>query len=52
MERLQESAGGKNVTCEFDDDLHDISLQGPKAVELLDVHTPIDLPALKYFHHQ
>ena len=52
MERLQESAGGKNVTCEFDDDLHDISLQGPKAAELLDVHTPIDLPALKYFHQE
>ena len=52
MERLQESAGGKNVTCEFDDDLHDISLQGPKSVELLDAHTPIDLPALKYFHQE
>ena len=52
MERLQESAGGKNVTCEFDDDLHDISLQGPKALELLDAHTPIDLPALKYFHQE
>ncbi len=52
MERLQESAAGRNVDIEFDDVLHDISLQGPKAVDLLDAHTPMDLRALKYFHHQ
>lgn len=52
MERLQESARGKNVGIEFDDVLHDISLQGPKAVELLDAHTPLDLPSLSYFQHQ
>lgn len=52
MERLQESAQGKDVSIEFDDVLHDISLQGPKAVELLDAHTPIDLPKLAYFHHE
>ena len=52
MERLQESAAGKNVDIEFDDVLHDISLQGPKALELLDAHTPMDLAALKYFHHR
>jgi aminomethyltransferase len=52
MERLQESAQGKNVDIEFDDVLHDVSLQGPKAVELLDAHTPLDLPGLRYFHHQ
>ncbi len=51
MERLQESAAGKNVSIDFDDFLHDISLQGPKAVEFLDQHTPLDLPSLKYFHH-
>lgn len=50
MERLQESAAGKNVDIEFDDDLHDISLQGPKAVAFLDAHTPADLAGLKYFH--
>jgi trimethylamine:corrinoid methyltransferase-like protein len=47
----QEAAGGKNVTCEFDDGLHDISLQGPKALELLFAHTPINPSTLKYFHH-
>lgn len=52
MERLEESAQGKNVEIEFDDVLHDISLQGSKAVKLLDAHTPIDLASVKYFHHQ
>lgn len=50
MERLAESAAGKNVDVEFDDDLHDISLQGPKATSFLDAHTPADLAGLKYFH--
>lgn len=52
FERLQESASGKNVDIEFDDDLHDISLQGPKAVDVLSAHTPLDLPALEYFHQE
>ena len=50
LERLHESAEGKQVSIAFDDDLHDISLQGPAAVGFLDRHTPIDLPALGYFH--
>jgi aminomethyltransferase len=49
LQRLQESAAGKNADVEFDDDLHDISLQGPKALAFLDAHTPLDLAALKYF---
>ena len=52
MQRLQESAAGLNVDIELDDDLHNISLQGPKALQLLDAHTPIDLAAMDYFHHQ
>ncbi len=51
MEMLHESARGKNVSIELDDDLHDLAVQGPKALELLDAHTPADLPALPYFHH-
>lgn len=51
MARLQESAEGLNVDIELDDDLHDISLQGPLSLTLLDAHTPADLSALKYFHH-
>ena len=50
MKRLQESADGKQVSIAFDDDLHDISLQGPAAVSFLDAHTPLDLPGLGYFH--
>ena len=50
LERLHESAEGREVSIAFDDDLHDISLQGPAAVGFLDQHTPIDLPALDYFH--
>ena len=50
MERLQESADGKRVHIEFDDDLHDLSLQGPKAVDLLNEYTPFDLRTLRYFH--
>ena len=52
MDRLTESAKGKNVDVEFDDDLHDLSLQGPKALDVLVPHTPMDLAALKYFQHQ
>ena len=51
MERLEESAEGREASVAFDDDLHDISLQGPAAVGFLDAHTPLDLPSLGYFHH-
>ena len=52
MECLQESAEGLNVDLELDDDLHNISVQGPRALELLDAHTPLDLASLSYFQHQ
>ena len=51
MKRLQESAAGLNVDIELDDDLHNISLQGPNALELLDAHTPLSLAQMPYFHH-
>ena len=51
-ERLQESAQGLNVEIEFNDDLHNISVQGPKALDLLNQHAQDDLSALDYFHHQ
>ncbi len=41
---------GRNVAMLFDDDLHDLSLQGPLAVEFLASHAP-GLRDLKYFHH-
>lgn len=51
MERVRESAAGLNVDIVFDDDLHNISLQGPKALALLDAHSPLDVGGLGYFHH-
>lgn len=41
---------GRNVAMLFDDDLHDLSLQGPVAVEFLSRHVP-GLRELRYFHH-
>ena len=41
---------GRNVAMLFDDDLHDLSLQGPVAVEFLARHVP-GLRELRYFHH-
>lgn len=51
-QRLQESAEGKDVSIEPDDNLHNISLQGPRSLEVLEPHTPMDLGSLKYFNHQ
>jgi len=50
MELLGESGAGRNVSIELDDDLHDLSLQGPAALGLLDAHSSADLAALGYFH--
>ena len=51
MQRLRESAQGHNCDVEFDDDLHNVAVQGPRALELLAAHTPLDLAALGYFQH-
>jgi aminomethyltransferase len=50
QEELARSAVGRNVSIRFDDDLHNISLQGPLAVEFLAQHVP-GIHDLKYFHH-
>lgn len=49
---LRESAKGKDISIEPDDGLQNISLQGPKALEVLEPHTPMDLSSLGYFHQQ
>ena len=49
-EALARSAAGRNVSLLFDDDLHDLSLQGPKAVDFLAEHVP-GIRQLNYFHH-
>lgn len=50
MEQLGKSAEGRDLSITLDDDLHDISLQGPKAIDCLAPHTPAPLRELKYFH--
>ena len=49
-EEVVKQAMGRNVAVLFDDDLHDLSLQGPMAVEFLAQHVP-GIRDLKYFHH-
>jgi len=49
-ETLSSACLGRNVALVFDDDLHDLSLQGPLAVDFLARHVP-GLRDLKYFHH-
>ena len=41
---------GRNAAIIVDDDLHDLSLQGPIAVDFLARHVP-GIRELKYFHH-
>ncbi|MGB4826809.1 MAG: aminomethyltransferase family protein [Paracoccaceae bacterium] len=48
-ERLALAAKGKNVKLEKDDELHTLSLQGPKAVKLLDANSPANLAAVDFF---
>ena len=51
MQRLQESAKELDASLELDDSLHDISLQGPKSLSILDPHTPANLSEIAYFQH-
>src|SRR3974390_818629 len=49
-EILSQAVVGRNAALLFDDDLHDLSLQGPVAVDFLAKHLP-GVRALNYFHH-
>lgn len=49
-EVLSAAVTGRNAVMLFDDDLHDISLQGPLAVDFLAKHVP-GIRDLKYFGH-
>lgn len=44
-------AKGRDVHFRKDNDTHILSLQGPKALEILAPHTPFDLAKLRYFEH-
>lgn len=49
-EQLTMTAAGLNAAVLFDDNLHDISLQGPLAVDYLEKHVP-GIRDLVYFSH-
>ncbi|MEM9633727.1 MAG: aminomethyltransferase family protein [Pseudomonadota bacterium] len=51
MALLEASAEGKDVSLEFTDELHDLSVQGPTSLEILNAHSDIDLSQLDYFEH-
>lgn len=50
MEQLTAAGAGKDVAIHFDDNLHDLSLQGPVAVDYLAGHVP-GIRDLAYFGH-
>lgn len=49
-EQLTRAAVGRDVSIRFDDNLHDISLQGPLSVDLLEKHVA-GIRQLNYFAH-
>ena len=49
-EAIAAGIAGRNVSMLFDDELHDLSLQGPVAVDFLARHVS-GLRDLRYFHH-
>jgi aminomethyltransferase len=51
QEMLSISAEGRDVEIAMDDDLHNISVQGPKALGMLNENCSIDLARLNYFDH-
>ncbi len=51
MALLEMSSKGKKVSSKLDDDLHDLSVQGPKSLEILNAHCNVDLARLAYFSH-
>ena len=51
MALLQASAAGRDASLEFTDDLHDLSVQGPAALDILNAHSGADLASLAYFEH-
>lgn len=51
MALLEESAKGRDVKVAFTDDLHDLSVQGPKSCDILDANCDINLASLAYFQH-
>lgn len=51
MALLKAASAGLDVTITLDDDLHNIAVQGPKALDLLTPHCAADVATLGYFEH-
>lgn len=51
MNLLTESAKGKSVDVAFTDDLHDISVQGPDSLKVLQAASDQAISSLAYFEH-
>lgn len=51
MALLEASAQGRDVAVQFTDELHDLSVQGPKSIDVLNANCDIDLTEMAYFHH-
>lgn len=51
MALLEASAEGKAAEVAFTDALHDVSVQGPMSLEILNAHSEADLSELAYFEH-
>ncbi len=51
FELLEEYASKRNLSVERDEDLHVITMQGPKSLELLDSHASANLQKLVFCHH-
>ena len=52
MALLQAAAQGLDVSIELDDDLHNIAVQGPLALDLINANTTSDVAQMGYFQHQ
>ena len=52
MALLEASAEGRQVSLQFTDELHDISVQGPQSLAVLDANCDAALSELAYFRHR
>lgn len=51
MALLEASAKDRNVAIEFTDSLHNVSVQGPGSLEVLNANCDQELSSLRYFNH-
>jgi aminomethyltransferase len=50
LQLLQDYAGNRNLSVELDDELHIITVQGPKSIDLLEAQTSANLRSLPFCH--